>query len=62
MPRWLFILQAARRYSAKRNPKCHNLGVEVKLNTRMGVDVKFAEVAKDYDAFYVAIVLRTSEA
>jgi NADPH-dependent glutamate synthase beta subunit-like oxidoreductase len=38
-----------------------NLGVEVKLNTRMGVDVKFAEVAKDYDAFYVAIGAQNSQ-
>jgi NADH-quinone oxidoreductase subunit F len=38
-----------------------NLGVEVKLNTRIGVDIKFPEIAKEYEAFYVAIGAQKSQ-
>jgi len=38
-----------------------NLGVEVKLNTKIGVDIKFSEIAKQYEAFYVAIGAQKSQ-
>ncbi len=38
-----------------------NLGVEVKLNTKIGVDKEFSEIAKEYEAFYVAIGAQKSQ-
>jgi NADH-quinone oxidoreductase subunit F len=38
-----------------------DLGVEVKLNCRVGVDVKFAELIKDYEAFFVAVGAQRSQ-
>jgi indolepyruvate ferredoxin oxidoreductase alpha subunit len=33
----------------------HKLGVEVKLNTRVGRDIELADLHKDYDAVFIAI-------
>jgi indolepyruvate ferredoxin oxidoreductase alpha subunit len=40
---------------AKETDMIKKLGVEIKLNTRIGKDIKFADLQKDYNAVFVAV-------